>query len=104
MLLKRPLKNVQFCPRPRQAKILTTGIHLVFRGLKFEPNAGIGRKGTFFKGLLRALEVLLTGGDSDVYNLGNSQGYSVREVIETARKVTGHPIPFSEVEKSRLSP
>lgn len=48
---------------------------------------------------LRALEVLSTGGDSDVYNLGNSQGYSVREVIETARKVTGHPIPFSEVEK-----
>ncbi len=27
------------------------------------------------------------------YNLGNGQGYSVLEVIETARKVTGHPIP-----------
>jgi len=26
----RPLKNVQFCSRPRKAKILTTGIHLVF--------------------------------------------------------------------------
>lgn len=48
---------------------------------------------------LRALETLLAEGDSDVYNLGNSQGYSVRQVIETARKVTGHPIPFSEVEK-----
>jgi UDP-glucose 4-epimerase len=30
---------------------------------------------------------------SGVYNLGNGQGYSVREVIETARLVTGHPIP-----------
>jgi UDP-glucose 4-epimerase len=27
------------------------------------------------------------------YNLGNGQGFTVREVIETARKVTGHPIP-----------
>jgi hypothetical protein len=26
----RPLKNVQFCSKPRKAKILTTGIHLVF--------------------------------------------------------------------------
>jgi UDP-glucose 4-epimerase len=27
------------------------------------------------------------------YNLGNGNGYSIREVIETARNVTGHPIP-----------
>ena len=27
------------------------------------------------------------------YNLGNGQGYSVKEVIETARQITGHPIP-----------
>ncbi|MFC1466611.1 MAG: UDP-glucose 4-epimerase GalE [Candidatus Brachytrichaceae bacterium NZ_4S206] len=27
------------------------------------------------------------------YNLGNGKGYTVKEVIETARKVTGHPIP-----------
>lgn len=31
-----------------------------------------------------------------IYNLGNGVGYSVREVIETARKVTGHPIPAQE--------
>ena len=37
---------------------------------------------------LRALE-----GGSRVYNLGNGRGYTVREVIETAREVTGHPIP-----------
>jgi UDP-glucose 4-epimerase len=30
---------------------------------------------------------------SRTYNLGNGQGYTVREVIETARQVTGHPIP-----------
>jgi UDP-glucose 4-epimerase len=30
---------------------------------------------------------------SRTYNLGNSQGFSVRQVIETAREVTGHPIP-----------
>jgi UDP-glucose 4-epimerase len=27
------------------------------------------------------------------YNLGNGRGFSVKEVIETARQVTGHPIP-----------
>jgi len=37
-------------------------------------------------------------GDHDqlVYNLGNGKGYSVREVIETARLVTKHPIPTQE--------
>jgi len=44
---------------------------------------------------LLALEAL---GERDklVYNLGNGAGYSVRQVIETARKVTGHPIPAKE--------
>ena len=27
------------------------------------------------------------------YNLGNGQGFTVKEVIETAREITGHPIP-----------
>jgi len=31
----------------KEGEILTTGIHVVFRGLKFEPNADIGQKGTF---------------------------------------------------------
>jgi len=30
------------------------------------------------------------------YNLGNGNGFSVREVIEAARKITGHPIPTVE--------
>jgi UDP-glucose 4-epimerase len=34
--------------------------------------------------------------DKLIYNLGNGRGYSVREVIETAREVTGHPIPAQE--------
>ena len=36
-------QNVQFCSRSRKAKILTTGIHGVFRGLKFESDADIGQ-------------------------------------------------------------
>ena len=31
--------------------------------------------------------------DRLIYNLGNGKGFSVREVIESARRVTGHPIP-----------
>lgn len=34
--------------------------------------------------------------DCLVYNLGNGAGYSVRQVIDTARAVTGHPIPAVE--------
>jgi len=45
--LSRQFQNVQFCSKSRKAKILTTGIHVVFRGLKFEPDADIGQKGTF---------------------------------------------------------
>lgn len=44
---------------------------------------------------LLALDAL-EGQDRLVYNLGNGAGYSVREVIETARKVTGCPIPVVE--------
>jgi UDP-glucose 4-epimerase len=35
----------------------------------------------------------LADGPSRKYNLGNGRGFSVKEVIETARQVTGHPIP-----------
>jgi UDP-glucose 4-epimerase len=31
-----------------------------------------------------------------IYNLGNGRGFSVREVIDVARRVTGHPIPAIE--------
>jgi len=41
---------------------------------------------------LLALQALETR-DRLIFNLGNGQGFSVREVIESARRVTGHPIP-----------
>jgi UDP-glucose 4-epimerase len=37
--------------------------------------------------------------DRLIYNLGNGAGYSVREVIDTAREVTGHPIPVVETDR-----
>lgn len=44
------------------------------------------------------------GGTHRVYNLGNGQGFSVREVVETARAVTGRPIPATEVERRAGDP
>lgn len=41
-----------------------------------------------------ALRLLEAGADSDAFNLGNGQGYSVREVIDTAEKVCARPIPI----------
>jgi UDP-glucose 4-epimerase len=42
---------------------------------------------------LLALNWLAEGGENGAFNLGNGSGFSVKEVIETARQVTGHPIP-----------
>ncbi|NLM51022.1 MAG: UDP-glucose 4-epimerase GalE [Clostridiaceae bacterium] len=39
-----------------------------------------------------ALKKLREGADSGIYNLGNGAGFSVKEVIEIARQVTGDPI------------
>jgi len=38
-------------------------------------------------------------GQHRVYNLGNGTGFSVREVIDSCRAVTGHPIPARDVER-----
>jgi UDP-glucose 4-epimerase len=45
---------------------------------------------------LLALESLFGGAPSNIYNLGNGQGYSNLEVIETARKITGRTIKVRE--------
>jgi UDP-glucose 4-epimerase len=45
------------------------------------------------------LEYLLKGGDSAVFNLGNGSGFSVREVIDTARQVTGKQIAVVECDR-----
>ena len=46
-----------------------------------------------------ALEKLLNGQPGGKYNLGNSNGYSVKEVVEVARNVTGKPISSKIVER-----
>lgn len=40
-----------------------------------------------------AVDKLREGADSNIYNLGNGEGFSVLEVIEQVRAVTGHAIP-----------
>jgi UDP-glucose 4-epimerase len=42
------------------------------------------------------LKYLLNGGESDVFNLGNGNGFSVKQVIETAEKITGRKIKVIE--------
>jgi len=51
------------------------------------------------KAHLLALEYLNAGGLSDVFNLGNGNGFSVREVIRAAMTVTGCDIPYVEIER-----
>jgi UDP-glucose-4-epimerase GalE len=48
---------------------------------------------------VQALEYLAGGAESTAFNLGNGDGYSVREVIESARRVTGRPIPAIEARR-----
>ncbi len=47
---------------------------------------------------------LLNGGGSGVYNLGSAKGYSVLEVIEAARKVTGRKIDINFVQRRAGDP
>jgi UDP-glucose 4-epimerase len=49
-----------------------------------------------------ALEALDEG--SRTYNLGNGRGFSVKEVVETARQVTDHPIPAEVVDRRAGDP
>lgn len=53
---------------------------------------------------LLALKTLLGGGTSEIFNLGNNRGYSVREVVELAEKVTGKPIPAINAERRAGDP
>jgi len=48
---------------------------------------------------IKALKYLEDGGKSDVFNLGNGNGFSVKEVIEEARKVTGRKIKATETDR-----
>lgn len=51
-----------------------------------------------------AMEYLSKGGESNIFNLGNGVGFTVKEVIETARKVTNHTIPIREEERRAGDP
>ena len=46
---------------------------------------------------LQALRMLFNGHSGEVFNLGNGAGYSVKEIIEVVRQVTGKPIPVKIV-------
>jgi UDP-glucose 4-epimerase len=43
---------------------------------------------------LKALNYLAKGNPSQILNLGSNDGYSNLEIVQTARDVTGHPIPM----------
>ncbi len=45
------------------------------------------------------LEHLLAAGNSEVFNLSNGNGFSVRQVIDAAERVTGYPIPVVESDR-----
>ncbi|MFA5354119.1 MAG: UDP-glucose 4-epimerase GalE, partial [Thermodesulfovibrionales bacterium] len=47
---------------------------------------------------LLGLEHLMKNGGSDVFNCGYGRGFSVREVIEAAKRVTGNDFPVEETE------
>ncbi len=52
----------------------------------------------------RALEYLMDGGASDVFNCGYGHGYSVREVIEASRTVTGKNFKVVETDRREGDP
>ncbi|WP_010274835.1 UDP-glucose 4-epimerase GalE [Paenibacillus senegalensis] len=53
---------------------------------------------------LLALKRLRDGLPSAVYNLGSGQGFSVKQMIDAARQVTGHPIPAVDVPRREGDP
>jgi len=53
---------------------------------------------------LKALKYLENGGSSDYFNLGNGSGFSVKEVIEEAKKITGKEIVAVETERRAGDP
>lgn len=42
---------------------------------------------------IKAVDRLIAGGASDIFNLGNGTGFSVKEIVEMTREVTGKEIP-----------
>jgi UDP-glucose 4-epimerase len=53
---------------------------------------------------LKAVEALMDNSGSRIYNLGNARGHSVREVIATAGRISGRPIPIVEAPRRAGDP
>ena len=53
---------------------------------------------------LLAVEYLRNGNPSTAFNLGSSTGFSNLQIVEAARKVTGHPIPLEIADPSSKPP
>ena len=53
---------------------------------------------------IRAIEYLFDGGSSDAFNCGYGHGYSVRQVLDVARKVTGIDFPVRESSRREGDP
>jgi len=53
---------------------------------------------------LLALDYLMKDGESDVFNCGYGHGYSVKQVVETAKKVTGIDFPVEETGRREGDP
>lgn len=51
-----------------------------------------------------AVDYLMKGNESNIFNLGNGVGFTVKEVIDMARKVTGHEIPAKIAERRAGDP
>ncbi|HEY9299396.1 MAG TPA: UDP-glucose 4-epimerase GalE, partial [Phormidium sp.] len=47
---------------------------------------------------------LLNGGDSNIFNLGNGSGFSVKEAIDAAREITGKEIKAVECDRRAGDP
>ena len=45
-----------------------------------------------------------SAGEHRIYNLGNGTGFSVQEVVDAAREVTGHPVPTRTGRGGRVTP
>lgn len=53
---------------------------------------------------LLALEYLWSGGESTAFNLGNGEGFSVQEVLDTVTKVSGKPVPYVDAPRREGDP
>lgn len=51
-----------------------------------------------------AMDYIINQGESNIFNLGSNQGFSVKEIIEAAREITKHPIPVRMGERRAGDP